>query len=140
MRETGLFRELGQFGGVELFAVCAFDGFDPLTLASRQCLVFGGLYLMSSQFGRRRHRDLTLEFCGTEKGLELIVIALGKRLGLVIVATRASQRLAQEYQRGGIRHVIQRVMPTLDLVGRIHHIRTQQIETGSNQSVRVVRK
>ena len=95
---------------------------------------------MRGPFRRGWHRQLALELCRTEEGLQLIIVALRKRFRFVIMAARAADCLTQKNQRRRIGHVIQRVVTALDLICRIDHVRPEQVEASRDQCIWIVRE
>ena len=85
----------------------------------------------------RGNRTLAIDLHRSEEGLKTVVIALGERLELMIVAARAAHGQAKKSQRGGIGNIVERVVAALFLVGTVHHIRAEKIEAGGRERLGV---
>src|SRR6267143_6626022 len=95
---------------------------------------------MRRAFCRSWHWQLAFEFCPAEESLQLIIVALGKRFRFMIVTARTTDRLPEKNQRGGVGHVVERVVAALDLICRINHVRAEQVEAGGDQGIGIVWK
>src|SRR5262245_25919013 len=97
----------------------------------RTILVHRGF--VCSLFGRGGDGQVAVKNRRRKERLHGEVIPLSERLELVVVAPRTAERQAEENRSSRVRGVIQCVQTPLNLVGRIHHVRPEEIKGGGSQ-------
>ena len=130
-------RELGQ----PLFAKLLADGFLQRRHFSRRRRLIEPLHrrVVLGALGEGGQRLVLHKSGRREECLEAVVIVLGNRIELMIVTPRAAHRQTEKGERRGVGHVVERVVPALNLVGAVDHVRAEQVEAGRDERLGIGR-
>ncbi len=124
-------RLVGQLGEARLMEAAAIRLFQVGDGGARR-LDEGVVFALGRGLGgallSRAQRQIAAKHGRREERLKPIIITLRQRLELV------------ERQAGGVRHVVERVLPPQGRGRGVGHVRTEEVEAGRGQGVGLVRK
>ena len=87
---------------------------------------------------RRGERIVVAEAGTGEEGLKVVIVGLGNRVELMVVAAGAADRQAQEYQSGRLGDVVEGILPAQSLVVQVDHVGIAAIEPGGDEGPGIV--